>query len=44
MELNRHDVQDLASAIAATESLIDFKESSNTQNKKISGSAKGRGD
>jgi len=45
MELISHGVQNLASAIAAVESLIEFnKESSKGQNKKISGSDKGRGD
>jgi len=44
MELKRCVVQDLASAIAATKTLIEFKkESSKGQNKKTSGSSKGGG-
>jgi len=45
MELERRRVQDIISAIAAVESLIEFKrESSKGQGKKIGGSDKGGGD
>ena len=45
MELERREVQDLASAIGAAESLIEFKrDSSKGQGKKAEGNGKGGGD
>jgi len=45
MELERRGVQDLASAIVAAESLIEFKrDSSKGQSKKVRGNGKGAGE